>query len=65
MTTTMAAPTFARENHPVGEITLSPRRRKTSRVSALIGYRLEGPGGLAMTVTRVDVADFVAYDTDK
>jgi len=61
--TTMTAPAFAREDHPVGEITVLPSRRATSRVQALVGYRLEGMAGIISPSTRVDVVDFVAYDT--
>jgi hypothetical protein len=63
MNATLTAPTFAREDHPVGEITLFPARRAAARVSALVGYRLEGMAGIVSPQTRVDVVDFVAYDT--
>jgi hypothetical protein len=61
--TTMTAPAFSLDEHPVGEITLFANQRPTDRVSALVGYRLEGIAGMISTVTRVDVVDFVAYDT--
>lgn len=63
MNATLTASTFSREDHPVGEITLFPARRAAARASALVGYRLEGIAGAISTVTRVDVVDFVAYDT--
>ncbi|GAB3874883.1 hypothetical protein ACFQ1S_35805 [Kibdelosporangium lantanae] len=65
MNATLTSPTFAREDHPVGEITLFPVRRPADRVSALVGYRVHGLPNATVPVTRVDVLDFVAYDTDK
>jgi len=61
--TASTLPTFAREDHPVGEITILSRRRATDRASALIGYKIDGLPAMATFVTRVDVVDFVAYDT--
>jgi hypothetical protein len=61
-TTTLAAAPFAREEHPVGEITLPRGRGKTDRVSALVGYRLGRAADIGAW-TRVDGVDFVAYDT--
>jgi len=63
MNATMTVPTFSREDHPVGEITIPVAQRAASRASALVGYRLDGIAGVITGSTMVDLPDFLAYDT--
>jgi hypothetical protein len=58
----LTVPTFGTQNHPAGQITLSPRRNLTARASALVGFRVDMLLQ-ATTMTLAQAADPALCDT--